>query len=116
MRKLLENLLLKITNELGYGFREVIYQNALAVELRNLNHKVELEANKSVIYCGHDVGTVHLDIIIDDKIILEIKAIQKLTNKEIIQVKNYMRVTGISEGYLINVNNEEFKVTKISLN
>ena len=84
-KSLVEKSMKTIISELGYGLRESIYQNALAVELRLLKHKVDLEVNKTVLYKGCDVGTVRLDMVIDDEVILEFKAIQKITKKEIKQ-------------------------------
>ena len=48
-----------LTDELGYGLRESVYQQALAVELRFQGYNVDLEVNKSILYHGHHVGTVH---------------------------------------------------------
>jgi GxxExxY protein len=68
----------RITDELGVGLKESVYQNALAVELRSQGYKVDLEVNKSILYRGHHIGTVRLDMVIDDNYIVEFKALTKL--------------------------------------
>ncbi len=113
MKNLLENLITNITAVLGFGLRESIYQNALAIELRKLKHKVDLEVNKSVMYYDHEVGNVRLDMLIDDSIIIEMKSITKLTEKERIQIRNYKRITKLENGYLINVGLKSFEIEVI---
>ena len=60
----LTSIMTQITNELGFGLKESVYQNALAVELRFQGFNVELEVNKTILYRGHDVGTVRLDMVV----------------------------------------------------
>jgi GxxExxY protein len=81
----------RITDELGSGLKETVYQNALAVESRFQGYKVDLELNKSILYHGsqarphgqcHHVGTVRQDMIIDVNYSVEFKALTKLTKKE----------------------------------
>lgn len=112
-KEILEKLIEKITNVLGFGLRESIYQNTLAVELRKKKFKVDLEVNKSVMYEEHDVGTVRLDMIVNDNIILEFKAIKKITNKEIKQIENYIKITKLNVGYIINVGLDSCEVIEI---
>ena len=110
-----EKAMQTIVSEIGCGLRESIYQNALAVELRLLNHKVKLEQNETVIYKGQNIGTVRLDMIVDDKVIIEFKAVQKITKKEKLQLENYLRITGLNFGFLINVSTDDFMIELISL-
>jgi GxxExxY protein len=100
----------QIIDELGYGLRESVYQSALAVELRFQGHKVELEVNKSVLYRGHNVGTVRLDMVIDDNYIVEFKALAKITKKEIAQLQQYMKISSIKNGTIINVTTDNMVV------
>jgi GxxExxY protein len=72
----------QITDELGCGLKESVYQSALVVERRFQGHKVDMEVNKSILYRGHHVGTVRLDMVIDDSCIVELKALAKITKKE----------------------------------
>lgn len=80
----------RITDELGFGLKESVYQNALAVELRFQGYKVDLEVNKLILYPGQHIGTVRLDI--DDNYIVEFKALTKLTKKELTQLQQYRLV------------------------
>ena len=109
----------KIIKKLGYGYRESIYQNALAHELRNIGYNVKKEFNVSVFYENVEVGVVRLDLLIDDRYIIEFKAISKITDKEKNQLKRYLKLTANlssyeNEGYLINVSFKEFEIQKFS--
>ena len=104
----IEKYINKVYTELGNGFKEVVYQNALAIELRKNNHHVQKEINHSVFYEGEEIGTIRIDLLVDKNIIIEMKTITKITEKEINQLKRYLKLfesDGITEGYLINVNN-----------
>jgi GxxExxY protein len=83
-----------------------VYQAALAVELRFQGHKVDLEVNKSILYRGHNVGTVRLDMVIDDNFIVELKTLTTITKKEFTQLQQYMKISGIKNGCIINVNTD----------
>jgi hypothetical protein len=77
----------RVHNTLGYGFLEKVYQNALVIELRT--H-------------GEIVGNYVADIVIDGKVILEIKAVKELSEVHEVQLVNYLKATGIEVGLLIN--------------
>ena len=106
----LRTIMEQITDELGYGLKESVYQSALAVELRFQGHKVDLEVNKSILYRGHHVGTVRLDMVIDDNYIVELKALAKITKKEFTQLQQYMKISGIKNGSIVNVNTDSMQV------
>jgi len=67
-----------VYNELGYGFLKVVYRNALLVELRNNNIFAEAEKNISIEYKGIIVGDYRADIVIEEKIIIEVKAVKNI--------------------------------------
>ena len=100
----------QITDELGFGLKESIYQSALAVELRFQGYNVELEVNKTILYRSHNVGTVRLDMVIDGKYIIEFKALAKLTKKEFNQLQQYKKISGINNGCIININTDSVQV------
>ena len=116
--QLLRTIMMQITDELGYGLKESVYQCALAVELRFQGHKVDLEVNKSILYHGsqarhlqaHNVGTVRLHMVIDDNFIVELKALAKITKKEFTQLQQYIKISGINNGCIINVNTDSVQV------
>ena len=99
-----------VVDELGYGLKESVYQSALAVDLRSQGHKVDLEVNKSILYKDHNIGTVRLDMIVDDNYVIEFKALAKLTKKEFTQLHQYMKISGIKNGCIINVNTDSMQV------
>tara|TARA_R110000765_G_scaffold94625_1_gene178389 strand:- start:33 stop:362 length:330 start_codon:yes stop_codon:yes gene_type:complete len=91
-----------VYRELGTGFRESIYQEALAVELRELGNHVETERVVPVKYKGSYVGSVRCDIIMNKDTIIECKSIAKLCDKDRKQLQQYLRTTELQKGYLVN--------------
>jgi len=92
----------KVHTTLGAGFLESVYKNALIHELSTHSVTVEPEAALSVTYEGTIVGTYYADLIVDHKLILELKAVDKLTQFHEIQLVNYLKATGLEDGLLIN--------------
>lgn len=95
-------LAMKVHNALGPGFLESVYQNALMMELRESGHKVESEKNLVVKYREAVVGSFVADLLVDDVLIVENKAIQKLAISHEVQLVNYLTATGLNEGLLLN--------------
>jgi GxxExxY protein len=91
-----------VHNELGYGFLEKVYRNAIVIELQEAGVKCVVEAPLKVSYHNKPVGDYFADIIVDDKIIVEIKAVSKLESVHEVQLVNYLKATGINVGLLIN--------------
>jgi len=91
-----------VHNELGHGFLEKVYKNALAIELEESGLKCSLESPLKVSYRGRTVGDYYADIIVEDKIIVEVKAVTKLDSVHEVQLVNYLKVTGLNVGLLIN--------------
>jgi len=92
----------RVHNELGAGFLEKVYQNALAVELRESGICFEQEYPLSVHYHGHLVGEYVPDFIVDGKVIVGLKAISDLSPPHEVQLVNYLKATGLRVGLLIN--------------
>ena len=92
----------KVHNTLGSGFLEKVYQNSLVIEIRALGFDVEVEKPVKVYYHGEVVGNYVADIIVDGKVLLEIKAIKELSGIHEAQILNYLKATGIGVGLLIN--------------
>lgn len=93
--------------ELGYGFLEKIYQNALIIELINSGFQAEKEYPIVVYYKCKKVGEYFADILIEKKIILELKAEEKLNFSHQAQIINYLNATNIKVGLLINFGKEK---------
>ena len=98
----MEDSCTNVYQELGTGFRETIYQEALAVELRKAGNHVETERVVPVMYKGCYVGSVRCDIIMNKDCIIECKAIAKISDKDRYQLQQYLRTTGLHKGWLVN--------------
>lgn len=92
----------KVYNTLGYGFLERVYQNALCIELENMGFKAEKEKKKLVYYNRNIVGEYYADLIIEDVIAVELKAIETLVEENEHQLVNYLKATKIEVGLLLN--------------
>ena len=114
MEENLNKYMKKIIETIGYGFQEIIYQNALCYELRQNNHEVKNEVNFNVMYGLVELGSVRADIIVDDKYIIEMKTNLKLKQKDEIQLKKYLRLANKNEGFLINIGEDNYEVKSIN--
>ena len=92
----------KVYNSLGYGFLEKVYENALRIELKNSGHSVQTQFPITVYYENHNVGNYFADLLIDDKIILEIKTVETLKDEHECQLINYLKATEYEIGLLLN--------------
>jgi GxxExxY protein len=91
-----------VHKELGHGFLERVYKNALAIELEEAGLKCSCEVPLKVSYHNRIVGDYYADIIVEDKIIVEVKAVNKLDSIHEVQLVNYLKATGLNVGLLIN--------------
>ncbi len=92
----------EVYNTLGYGFLEKVYQNAMCLELKNQGYNVEAQKQIKVYYKGIVVGEYYADLIIDETIILELKACECLMDAHKAQLINYLKATNIEVGLLLN--------------
>ncbi|MBW6499634.1 MAG: GxxExxY protein [Bacteroidales bacterium] len=114
LHKGLTNRILKayydVYNELGYGFLEKVYQNALYLELKSRGFDVVAQKQITVFYKGQKVGEYYADMVVNEKVILELKANEYLLEKDEYQLINYLRSTEYEVGLLLNFGTEpEFK-------
>jgi GxxExxY protein len=93
----------------GAGFLESVYQKAMTHELAKAGLKVECEKPITVHYDGVTVGDFSADILVEDKVILELKANQALTPANEVQLVNYLTATGVEIGLLLNFGAERLK-------
>jgi GxxExxY protein len=99
-----------VYNKLGYGFLEKVYHNALLIELKKSGFVCESQKPVKVFYEGSMVGDYYADIIVDDCIILELKAADALCEEHEYQLINYLKATEIEIGLLLNFGKKpEFK-------
>ena len=92
----------KVHNTLGSGFLEKVYQSALCIELRKLGLQVVEQEPIKVIYEGQIVGEYYADLLVEGRVIVEIKAADELARAHEIQLVNYLSATDIEVGLLIN--------------
>ncbi len=92
----------KVYNALGYGFIESVYHNAMILELGREGLIVETEKPISVFYDGRIVGSFSADLVVENRVILELKAREKLVEAHEVQLVNYLRATEIEIGLLLN--------------
>ncbi|MCK6608665.1 MAG: GxxExxY protein [Flavobacterium sp.] len=95
-------LFYEVYNELGHGFLEKVYQNALYNELKNNGFEVESQKQIKVYYKNIEVGEYYADLIVNDKVILELKATEAITEAHEFQLLNYLKSTNIEVGLLLN--------------
>ena len=87
---------------LGYGFLEKVYQNALMIELIKRGIRADSERPLKIHYESDIVGDYICDIVVEDKVILELKAVKEINKIHEVQLVNYLKGTGIEVGLLIN--------------
>ena len=92
----------EVYNELGYGFLEKVYQNAMYFELIEQGFKVEAQKQIKVYYKSELVGEFYADLLINDSIILELKACETLNKSHSAQTLNYLKASNIEVGLLLN--------------
>jgi GxxExxY protein len=92
----------KVNNTLGYGFLEKVYENAMAIELRKIGCQVWKQKNIKVYYEGEEVGDYYADLLVDNKVIVELKAAESLCEDHETQLINYLKATQIEVGLLLN--------------
>jgi GxxExxY protein len=92
----------KVHRELGSGFLEKVYENALRLELEEVGLSVRQQVPIPVHYKGRVVGEYFADLVVDERIIIEIKAVQNLAKEHEVQLVHYLTATGIEDGLLVN--------------
>lgn len=99
-----------VYNELGWGFLESVYEKAFAIVLKENGLSVERQKEIQVFFHNQVVGDFRADILVENKIILELKTLQKLEPIHEAQILNYLKATEIEIGFLINFGKKpEFK-------
>jgi GxxExxY protein len=93
---------MKVHNTLGNGFQEIIYQRCLAIEFKNAGLNFKREVEQAILYNEINVGTRRADFVVEDQVVLEIKALINLENAHLAQAKNYVVAYGFSIGLLVN--------------
>jgi GxxExxY protein len=103
---------MKVHSTLGPGFLELVYQNALIWELQKLGLKVDAQRPITVPYDGQVVGVFTADLLVNDSLIIEVKANQLVAKAHEVQLVNYLVATGIDDGLLLNFGAERLEYKK----
>jgi len=108
-------LALEVHNELGCGFLEKVYENALMILLNRENISARQQAPADVYFKGKVVGQYFADILVDNKLILELKTVDVIANIHKAQVLNYLRATGLKLGLILNFGKPRFEYQRLVL-
>lgn len=104
-----------VRNEAGRGLREIYYKKALAWELEERGYKVELEVSIPALYKGREISDAfQADIVVDNRVIIEAKALSKMGESEVRQILTYLKLSSFKLGYLINFGARDFGTGKAS--
>lgn len=104
----------RIHNTLGNGFPEVIYQRALALELKSIGILYEQEFDMAIYYMNQKIGSRRVDFLIENKISVELKALLKLEDGHLAQAINYLEVYNLEIGLLINFGSKSLEFHRLT--
>jgi GxxExxY protein len=105
---------MKVHNALGNGFQEVIYQRSLALELERHGLSFQREVEMTIYYEGIAVGNRRADFLVEDKIMIEIKALTQLENVHLAQALNYLEAYKLEVGLLINFGSTRLQFKRLT--
>ncbi len=106
-------LAMEVHSKLGYGFLEKVYENALMLLFRREGIKAEQQAAIKVHFEGEIVGEYFADILIEDKIILGLKVLYKITDIHIAQALNYLKATGLQLAIILNFGKRKLEYERL---
>jgi GxxExxY protein len=92
----------RVYDVLGYGFLEAVYRRSMAIELRRRRMRVEEEVPIDVYYLGERVGVFRADLLVEGRLVVEIKATPTLVEADRAQLRNYLGATGLQVGLLLH--------------
>jgi len=105
----------RVANELGPGFLEKVYENALAHELRKAKVNVVQQQGIEVFYDGINVGNYEADLLVEERVLVEVKASQALGNADVAQGPNYMRGTRLETCLLVNFGRAKIQIRRLGM-
>ncbi len=105
-----------VYNELGSGFLEKVYENAMLIELKKFELFYENQEKINVYYDKKLIGDYYADIVVDNKVIIELKAIKQIAPIHEVQLVNYLKATEIEVGLLLNFGEKPQIIRKVLLN
>lgn len=105
----------EVSNNLGAGFLEKVYENSLRVELEIRGLAVETQKQIRISYKGREVGLYQIDLLVNDTIIVEVKSTEQILSIHKAQLINYLKATGLQVGLVINFGNSKVEFERIVL-
>ena len=102
-----------VSNTLGAGFLEKVYENALCIELEKNGLKYQAQKPIIVNYKGFNIGEYVADIVVENKLLLELKALSTFSSSHDAQVMNYLKATNLSVGLLLNFGRPKLAIKRI---
>lgn len=102
-----------VYNQLGYGFLERVYENAMMIELDELGLLMKQQEPIKVIYKEQMVGDYFADIVVENKVIVELKSADAISNKHEAQLLNYLKATDMEVGLILNFGTKPQMARKI---
>ena len=104
---------MKVHSTLGNGFQEVIYQRALVIEMKKQGLSFAREMEMEIFYDGRRIGTRRVDFFVEDKIMVELKAVIKLEDVHLAQAMNYCQAYNLPIGLLINFGSKSLEFKRV---
>ena len=102
-----------VHKELGPGFLEHIYEEALKIELQETGINYESQKEINIEYRKSEIGTHRLDLLVEDSVIVELKAVQELADIHFAQIRSYLKATGLKVGLLLNFAKPTLEIKRV---
>ncbi len=106
----------QVSNELGSGFLESVYENTVLIALRDEGLRAAAQVPLQVPFRGKIVGNFVADVVVEDRLLVELKAVKALSSEHMAQVLNYLKATKIEVGLLINFGNPKLAYRRFNNN
>ena len=103
----------EVANELGIGFLESVYKNALTIALSDMGLNVVVEKPFEVMFRGRKIGVFIPDLLVDGEVIIEVKSCRYIAPEHQAQLINYLKVTGILDGLLVNFGTKKIEIRRL---
>jgi len=102
-----------VMNELGVGFLESVYKNALLIALKEKGLKIEVEKRFQVMFRERKIGLYIADLVVEEKVIIELKCCESLLGEHQAQLINYLKVSSILVGLLVNFRKRKLEYKRV---
>ena len=104
---------IEVHRELGPGFLENIYEEALKIEFSEHNIDYESQKEIKIKYLGTEIGMHHLDLLVEKKIIIELNAVKEFADIHFAQLRSYLKATGLKTGLLLNFSKPTLEIRRV---